>query len=423
MIDPTTPPSQHHHQKQQQRSPEKWKQQQHFPLSQNQINEFLENGILVVDNVFSQEEINHACEEMASTLQKYRVDVNDLKGTGHNLKKLSSTNGSGGVLDIFYPQWKFKMAMNPTFFSIISQLWQVGFHHDPDDFYDHNHENKKECSDIGANGRNHSDNDDDGGDFKKHPYGPFHCDRGYIYVDRIGYRIPTTLAEELGMKDTENSTTSSCTIQKKKRTRPIQRSLTPHLDCCPDTIYSISSSGTKIPKWRPLQSFISLTDNEEHNTGGFEAVPGFHRIFSKWAKYRKPSIVLKKGGIQEAIKAPCVGQFTPIRPKEDKEVLKQIIPISCKAGSVVIWDNRIPHGNSRRNDSQIARAVVYASFLPDVELNRVYVKEQWKDYQNKYIPSDQWIEVEGKSKPREDEPHFYAESQFERNLMGIEPWK
>ena len=64
-----------------------------FPLHQDQIDEFLENGVLVVNNVFTPVEIEMANEGMRMTLQKYGVDTHELMKTGHHLKQLSSTNG------------------------------------------------------------------------------------------------------------------------------------------------------------------------------------------------------------------------------------------------------------------------------------------------------------------------------------------
>lgn len=388
-----------------------------FSLSQEQISDFLTDGVLVVENVFTEDEINEARLGLRSTLMKYGIDTTRLQETGGNLKHLSSTNGSGGVLDIFYPEWKFKMMFNPKFFSVISQLWDVSFHHQDNNNF------------LGDKGN--VDNDD----FKRHPFGPFDTSRGYVYIDRIGYRIPTKIAECLG-----NSGRKS-----KKKSRPIQRSLTPHLDCCPTTIlndyyfnqdksYGENNNGSnndptgKMPpsKWRPLQSFISLTDNLEPSTGGFEAVKGFHRKFDHWARYeRKPSVNPSTGEISSS-SHPCVGEFTPIRPKEDKDVLSQVTHIPCKKGSVVIWDNRIPHANSWKNNSDQTREVVYASFLPDVDINRKYAEKQLCDYESGLIPRDQWIEVgennKNKTSPFERESQYSFSSLFERKLMSIDKW-
>lgn len=111
----------------------------------------------------------------------------------------------------------------------------------------------------------------------------------------------------------------------------------------------------------------------------------------------------------------------PIRPNEDSEVLKKICHVPCKAGSVVVWDTRIPHSNSRRNDSEKNRAVVYASFLPDVPINHRYVTKQLNDYKQMRIPTDQWVGVDLENVPHENET-FPSFTQFERKLLGVDSW-
>ena len=248
------------------------------------------------------------------------------------------------------------------------------------------------------------------------------------YIDRIGYRIPTSLAESIGKQQhqlkTTNSTqqtqqpTASSTnnkSSKKKKAKPIQRSLTPHFDCCPE-----NHDTTNKNKWRPIQCFVSLTTNLHPNTGGFEAVPGFHREFSSWvANGRKTatSSAEEQQQQQQSNKIPhplpCVGEYTHLSPSFDKDLMKRIEHIPVKAGSVVFWDNRIPHGNSYRNDptpesvvdddeknsilgTSGARAVIYCSFLPDVDINRKFVQRQLVDWKEQRPPriGDRWMKQE-----------------------------
>jgi len=337
------------------------------PLTKEQINEFLTNGILVVDNVLTESELLDAQQGLNATLKKYGIDCNDLGTTGHNLKFLSSTSGSGGVLDIFHPHWKLKIAENLKLFSILSQLWQ-------------------------ASCENHN---------IALPFGDFDCNKGYIYLDRIGYRIPTKLSDAIatiGMNE--------------KKKKSLQRSLTPHLDCCPDTI--VSNDYSKVTKWRPFQSFIALSDTLSPNQGGFEGVPGFHHNFNEWTKNR-PHTILKNG----TKPAPCLGEFTPIRPKEDSNVIQQIKHIPCKAGSLVIWDVRIPHANSLYNLSDQSRSVVYTSFLPCVEINKEYVLRQLELYKQKKKMTDQWsknLDLGG------EEEEDYDFSRVGRFFMGLDDW-
>jgi len=140
------------------------------------------------------------------------------------------------------------------------------------------------------------------------------------------------------INDDEKAGTTKRKKASKRKTVTIQRSLTPHLDCCPDTYYSTSGKS----KWRPIQCFVSLTDNLEPNTGGFEAAPGFHRSFCQWTEERKnaPSTIIKRDKQSGAksfvdVPAPCIGEYTHIRPKEDGKVMKLVQHIPVRAGSVV----------------------------------------------------------------------------------------
>lgn len=141
-------------------------------------------------------------------------------------------------------------------------------------------------------------------------------------------------------------------------------------------------------KWRPIQAFVALTDNLEPDTGGFEACVGFHREFEAWSKLRRPSLKYAAqsklssgrersetgkgdvGSVVTSIPPPCVGDFTPIRPLEDKEVIDRFVSIPYKAGDLICWDYRIPHANSRFNVSSIAREAIYIGLLPAIPLNK-----------------------------------------------------
>ncbi|KAL7579836.1 hypothetical protein ACA910_004849 [Epithemia clementina (nom. ined.)] len=357
-------------------------------LPAHQVETYLRDGVLVVDNLLSQEELEVAWEGLHETLSAHGVELHDLVNTGHNLCALSSTNGAGGVLDVFYEHWKLEIATNKRLLAWTQQLWRAAY-----------------CSHDNGEGR--VDVDDE--DWKWHPFGSFDPSQAFVYIDRIGYRIPSTLAEKLGEEH----------CQGKKRKLPIQRSLTPHLDCCPDTFDKIGNKS----KWRPIQCFVSLTENLEANTGGFEAAKGFHRDFRKWAKTRPPTFV-NKGGTEFSRPAPCVGEYTHIRPMEDAMVMEKMQHVCVRAGSAVFWDSRIPHANAYRHNGDVPRAVVYCSFLPNVLVNRQYVKEQLEKWKLGNSPTDQWIHP---NKERDEKALSFETilpklTQVQRCLLGIDPW-
>jgi hypothetical protein len=358
-------------------------------LNDHQIRTFLEDGVLVVENVLSHDETERSIHRLHQTLarcgvQSPRVDDEE---SAIEFSKLSSTNGSGGVLDIFYDEWKMEIATNPKLFGITAELWKEA--------HCHNGEDKESLSPENQ--------------FKWHPYGAFDWNKGYMYIDRIGYRLPTKVADELGNR---------INGQKKKKARSIQRSLTPHLDCCPEKLYEDAA------KWRPIQCFVSLTDNMDPDTGGFEAANGFHRTFDEWSRNREPTRVIQKQANGEKrelqVPAPCVGAYTHMRPKEDQEVMLRVKHVPVRAGSAVFWDQRLPHANAYRHVGATARAVVYSSFLPDVELNRRYVREQLAKWGAGIPPNDQWNNIQD-DKEEQQVPNMQL-TPIGRKLAGLDPW-
>ena len=377
---------------------------EHAALSASQIETFLRDGVVVVDDILSPHEVDSALQGLKASLARHGVDTDDLLGTGDKLRSLSSTNGSGGVLDLVYDKWKLDIALNAKLFEVTTELWRAGFCH------------KSETREHVA--------DEEG--YKWHPFGSFDCSRGYAYIDRIGFRIPTDVAEQLGR--TLQTDSPQHTVKVKSKSHPIQRCLTPHLDCCPETFLSPDKT-----KWRPIQCMVSLTDNLEANTGGFEAAKGFHQDFEEWSKNRSPSRIARKArdGKKEMISvpAPCVGEYTHIRPTEDADVMKRIEHIPVQAGSAVFWDNRLPHANAYRHDGAVPRCVVYCSFLPDVPVNRNFAAQQLKQWKQGLSPIDtKWMsaleECSLQSSEEEEELEEWLQRLplTQRRLLGVEEW-
>jgi hypothetical protein len=133
------------------------------PLTPDQINTYHRDGILVVHDLLSHSELIEARSGLANTLlNEYGVDVCNLSTTGHNLINASSTNGAGGVLDIFYPDWKLKIATNERLFYMTCQLWKETY-----------------CC-CYSSSESSEMNEDETISYKWHPYGKFDYDRGYM---------------------------------------------------------------------------------------------------------------------------------------------------------------------------------------------------------------------------------------------------
>lgn len=336
-------------------------------LSEALLDEFDARGVVVVPNVLSPCEVAECRALFHEYLLLHDVNIENLIKTGCNLRELSSTGGSGGVLDVFYEDWKLKVNEHYNVVGAMQQLWG------------HTYGGHRELY--------------------AHPYGAFDCNRGYMYIDRVCFRVPDTIS-------------SLHSISKKKT---LQRSLTPHLDCCPHKLYS-SNTENKIPKWRPIQAFIALTDTLEKDQGGFEACPGLHKEFDEWISRRPPTKIIDTNGQQIESEPPCVGEFTPIRPREDAEIISRFEHVPCRAGDMVCWDYRIPHGNSKRNNTDIVREAIYVGLLPAVEMNKVYALNQLHDFVNGNVPKDQWHDTSSK----QTTTHEFT--KLGRKLMAMDSW-
>ena len=326
-------------------------QNQQRVLTDLEFNELNQRGVLVIKNVLTSEEVSEFRASFhAHLMNTVQCDVGNLEETASNLSHLSSTGGAGGILDIFYAEWKLKINEHPKIYSLMCDIWRRTYSKNSG-VYTHPY------TTSGTDSNNNNTDSELS----------FNPDHGYMYIDRVGYRVPDTIAK------------LHTGVTKKKK--PLQRSLTPHLDCCPHKLYN---NEKEFPKWRPIQMFLPLTDTVNKDEGGFEVCPGMHNEFDHWVSTRKPSTTHNTnsnnttntnnsnnnsngtGIYDESIVAPhppCVGDFTPIRPLEDADVLKRMEHVPCSAGDLVVWDYRLPHSNSRFNKLETAREVIYLGNL------------------------------------------------------------
>jgi hypothetical protein len=96
----------------------------------------------------------------------------------------------------------------------------------------------------------------------------------------------------------------------------------------------------KLPTPFSLQGVLALTDTEE-SQGGFQCVPGHHRILEEWI------------ATQPADRDPYHPDLTGLTVK----------PIAAKAGDLVIWIRTLAHGNGH-NVSGRPRLAQYITMSP-----------------------------------------------------------
>lgn len=286
-------------------------------ITDEEIEEFRENGIVVIENVLSPEEVQCARRSLHEDVYKYT-------GIAHQSENWSDIGArlKGPANKINYAKWKL-----------------LNINLNPNSVYTHN---KLLSATYGP------------GNIPgfEHPYQAF--DKSFCFVDRVCYRLPDTAHKEGG--------------------------LALHLDRNPHDPYLQQAGG--LDRWRPIQSFICLTDHIDSDSGGLRVVPGFHLHIEDYFR-----------GNREAEAATGTrGEFFRMHGKSHTKLNKQLQSVYAPAGSLVLWDSRLPHSTSDTLGGYDSREVVYSGFLPDIPLNRAYVTDQrgklLSNRYTKYGPQD-----------------------------------
>jgi hypothetical protein len=164
------------------------------------------------------------------------------------------------------------------------------------------------------------------------------------YIDRICYRLPDSIREEGG--------------------------LDLHLDRRPGHNFL-----SNIKKYRPVQGFVTLTDHYGENSGGLRLVKGFHKQFDEF--FSKDS---NKNNWGES------GEFFRMHSKSYTKIQNQLETLNISAGSLVLWDNRLPHATCQKLKGYDSREVIYLSYIPNVPLNIKYSQEQKANFKANIQP-------------------------------------
>ena len=108
-------------------------------LTDQQIEDFEENGVIVVPRVLDLISVAEIRNSLHDCLKAHDCDIENLLNTAASLEKLSSTKGAGGILveiifdqsnlffiiylfscqDIFYEAWKLKVNEDPRIVKVI----------------------------------------------------------------------------------------------------------------------------------------------------------------------------------------------------------------------------------------------------------------------------------------------------------------
>lgn len=207
----------------------------------------------------------------------------------------------------------------------------------------------------------------------------FDPSKGYFYLDRVNYRLPDSIVAQGG--------------------------LGLHVDCDPRD--PLGDSG----KWRPIQASIALTDSLDSTSGGLTVVRGMHTKIQEYVTLTKNSTV------------KC-GSFTRLHQCHD--LVSRMEPVFVTAGSIILWDNRLPHGTAEHHLGPDSREVLFMTFLPDILRNQNYAQQQLANYRKGIVPPD-FHRGGRKGHSKECEKECTEETHHEfselgKKLMGIVPW-
>jgi ectoine hydroxylase-related dioxygenase (phytanoyl-CoA dioxygenase family) len=118
-------------------------------------------------------------------------------------------------------------------------------------------------------------------------------------------------------------------------------------------------------------------------TGGFVCVPGHHKLTAHWAATG-----------EAIVGAPSAGKRRP----ESLEDLA-ITPILGGPGDLVIWDNRLLHGNGR-NLSNKPRFAQYISMFPRVSADAATLADRIHRWKERLHPDAPWAPGDPREKER-----------------------
>jgi len=104
-----------------------------------------------------------------------------------------------------------------------------------------------------------------------------------------------------------------------------------------------------LPPYFKVQGLVALTDCTEDD-GGFLCVPGFQKEINQWAEANEGLYERKKDKTYVSV------------PSNDS-IVDRAVKIPIRAGSLLIWDSRLPHCNFP-NHSDKFRIVQYIKMFP-----------------------------------------------------------
>lgn len=300
-------------------------------LTPEHVATYLRDGIVVIENVISDEQVEKIRDELHRDLLKYGIDHDALlSGT---VEAPEGARIKSDASNIFYGRYKLDLHLSePIYRAYLDLMTHTYLSGDVPGF--------------------------------EHPFG--RCTDVLPYIDRICYRLPDHIRAEGGLKL--------------------------HIDRDPTKYCS--------KKFRPIQGFVTLTDHYGSQSGGLKVVKGFHRVFESY--FGKTTDEL------------CPGDFFRMHGHEHAKIQRDCEPINAPRGSLIMWDNRLPHETCEKLESFDTREVVYLSYLPNTKINIGYHERQRENFVANMLPPSCAAPDKG------DRDYEISElNDWEKKLLGL----
>jgi ectoine hydroxylase-related dioxygenase (phytanoyl-CoA dioxygenase family) len=140
-----------------------------------------------------------------------------------------------------------------------------------------------------------------------------------------------------------------------------------------------------------FQGVVALTDTAT-NQGGFRCVPSLYQERDAWSRAPR----LDQNGTKNWLAKNIEG--------------REIVNVPARAGDLIVWDSRLPHGNSK-NASSEPRIAFYVMMSPMVEVLRQANVDSWRT--GRCVP---WW----RNRPGYDRTD--ALTQLGRHVLGLDVW-
>lgn len=308
-------------------------------LTSELLEEFIDTGIVVIENVLAQEEIIGARNGLHSTLLNYGIDHSAIL-SGIQLPP-DSVRIKGNQSNIFYSKFKIDVQLKESIYLTFKDAILKGI--EP---YESVVEKK---------------------------FGKY--DDVLPYIDRICWRLPDHILEEGG--------------------------LNLHIDRNPWNL-------SKAKKYRPVQGFIALTDQYGSESGGLKVVKRFHKKFNGYF-----------ANSYNETEANAAGEFYRLHDKSHTKLQSELQNINVPAGALVLFNNMLPHATCQHLKSFDTREVIYLSYIPNAEINKMYCNEQTKNFISNIFPPSYNTDSAHYNTVADRNYDVSTLTQFQKQLLGI----